>query len=87
MFRIRLFTIDQCTRCFSSFAVSLNEAHNVVCILQDVIGVETWTAIRRHWVEQQGAQNAALGGASVQEDGIRVVFAPLHSLYSFNQEI
>lgn len=75
VFMFRLCTIHQCTTCFSFFVVFLNEAHNcyVVRILHDVVGVEIWAAVRGHWVERQGAQNAALGGAIVQRDDTRVV--------------
>lgn len=31
-----------------------------------VVGVEPWTVFMGHQNEQQGAQNAALGGAGVQ---------------------
>lgn len=62
----------------SQFIVIPNEAHNccVIRVLQDVVGVKSWTAVMGHQDEQQGAQNAALGGAGVQGDDTRVVFIP-----------
>lgn len=70
VFRIRLFVHN----CYA------------VRIRQDDVGVGTWKAVWGLWVEQKGARDAALGGASVWRDDLRVVFT-LDILHSLSQKV
>ena len=69
--------------------VILNEAHNcrVIRIFQDVVGFVPGTTVMGHQGEQQGAQDAALGGAGAQGDDTGGVVAHSSRLGSIGEEV